>query len=127
MIQRGVDKEYDCTNSTALNLVDAYAIHLRYVGQTSQTPIAKYANLASTGYEVRLFDVDLTATPATFKMKLERTFTASLDPNKVIEAMLYTQITDTDYPDNDFRPATAWTRVDETSAELVDTSKLVVT
>tara|TARA_R110000803_G_scaffold102638_4_gene170742 strand:- start:1112 stop:1498 length:387 start_codon:yes stop_codon:yes gene_type:complete len=125
-LQRGADVEIDVTNSTALNLVDNYAIHLREKGQKSETPIAKFCNAATTGYTVRLFDVSLSSTPATFTMKIERTVTASFSPSATIEAMLYTQITNTDYEDNDFRPSSDWTVVGTATKELVVTTTLGV-
>ena len=126
IIQRGNDVPIDCSHSTPLNLMDGFAIHLRVAGQKTETPIAKYSNTATTGYTVRLFAVDLSATPATFTMKLDRDFTATLDPNATIEGMVYTQSTDTDYPDNDLRPSTAWTEVGITTSELVTTSEIGV-
>lgn len=121
ILQRGTDIEIDVTNSTALDLVDAYAIHLRYSDQESEIPVAKLTNTATTGYSVRLFDVLLSA--GTFTMKLDKDFTAGLSPNKTLQAMIFTQITDTDYTDNDFRPASQWTDVGVTS----DKSILTVT
>lgn len=123
-LQRGADIEIDCTNSTPLNLADGFAVHLRYVGQKSETPIAKYANTATTGYTVRLFAVDLSATPATFKMKIDKAETAAWDPNKTIEGALYLQTTNTDYSDNDFRPVTAWVPLGTTSASLIATTEI---
>ena len=122
IIQRGADVPLDCTSSVALDTVDGYAIHLRESGQKSETPIAKYANTATTGYTVRLFDVSLAA--GTFTMKLDKVFTASLNPNATIEGMLYTQTTDTDYSDNDLRPASDWATVGIATSELVVTTEI---
>jgi predicted dithiol-disulfide oxidoreductase (DUF899 family) len=122
IIQRGADVPISCTSSVALDQVDGYAIHLRDKDQTSQTPLAKYSNTATTGYTVRLFTVSAAA--GTFTMKLDKTFTQRLKGGATIEGMLYTQSTDTDYTDNDLRPASDWAEVGVATKELIVTATI---
>ena len=122
IIQRGADVPIACTSSVALDQVDGYALHLREAGQKTETPIAKYANTATTGYTVRLFTVSAAA--GTFTLKLDKVFTATLSPNAKIEGMLYTQTTDTDYSDNDLRPASDWAEVGVATKELIVTAEI---
>ena len=101
----GQDIEIDGTHATPLNVVEAYAIHLYWANGGGL--ITKLSNKAVTDYNLWLFDVALSATPATFKIKLRRSLT-TLFKGKAghkIDAVFYHQSTDADYDDSDFRPA----------------------
>ncbi len=122
-IKKGLDVEFDGEGSTPMDSLDGYALHLRYA-EGSQTVFAKFSNKTVVGYEKQLFDVDLSATPATFLIKLTRTLTATLKTSAKVDAMVYTQVTRAGYPDNDFRPASEWLPFGTTSKSLTVTTNL---
>ena len=122
-IKRGLDVEFDGEGEDAMNSLDGYAVHIRYA-EGSQEVFAKYSNKTVTGYEKQLIDVSLSSTPATFLIKIPRTLTATLKAKAKCDAMVYTQVTRTGYPDSDFRPASEWLPFGTTSKSLTVTTNL---
>lgn len=121
-INRGEDLEILCSNSSALDAVEGYAIHIRQ--HESSVEIAKYSNNVVDGYDQRLEDVSLATTPATFLLKIPRTLTATMKAGKRYDAILYTQTTNTGYPENDFRPSSGWELLGVASMELFETTDI---
>ena len=95
------------THDSALNAVDAYAIHLYWANGGGL--ITKLSNKTVSGYNKWLHDTDLSATPATFNIKLRRSLTDDWvdKPNRKIDAVFYHQSDDTDYDSSKFKPASA--------------------
>ena len=123
-LQRGADIQLTGSHSTALNTVDAYAVHLRYA-EGDKKVFAKYSNKTVTGYEKRLFDDDLTTTPATFFMKILLAKTTLWRGGEKVDFLMYTQDANSDY-DTDFKPVSGetWQPFGTTSKSVLETTDI---
>ena len=105
IIGPGQDIEITASHTTALNTLDGIAIHL-YLAKGGNL-LAKLSDNEVTGYDQQLEAIDLSTTPATFKVKLKRTLTILWEKyrGKEIDAVFYTQDEVVGYDAGDFKPA----------------------
>ena len=105
IIVPGEDIEVTASHTTALNTEDGIALHLYLANGGSL--LAKLSINEVTNYDQQLEAIDLSTTPATFKVKLERTMTILWEKyrGKKIDAVFYKQDAVVGYPDGDFKPA----------------------